>query len=81
MIRKFLFIVFLLFTLNIGYTLADDPGGPGGDPGPTGLPVGYGVPLDNGDIFLLIAGVAFGATILVVKKRKLKKPNNYSAEK
>jgi hypothetical protein len=59
--RKYLLMSAIIFIISIGSAIAQ-PGLPGGDPsGEPGGPVGTGVPLDGGSIFMLIAGVAYGA--------------------
>jgi hypothetical protein len=59
--RKFLLMSAIIFIISIVSAVAQ-PGLPGGDPsGDPGGPVGTGVPLDGGSIFMLIAGVAYGA--------------------
>jgi hypothetical protein len=56
-------ILGLLFIMFISTLIYAQPSGPGTtDPsGEPGGPVGTGVPLDGGSLFMLIAGVAYGA--------------------
>jgi hypothetical protein len=61
-------ILILLFIMFFSTLIYAQPGVPGGDPsGEPGGPVGTGVPLDGGSLFMLIAGVAYGAKRLKEK--------------
>ncbi len=69
-IRKFLFVLAVVCTISIGNAVADDPIGPGGNPGGEFGPVGAVAPIDGGAIFFLIAGAAYGLKKLNGRRKK-----------
>lgn len=69
-IKKIVFVVFVLIAttiLSINAQPVDPGGGPGGGDPPVG---GTGVPLDGGALSLLIAGVIYGVKSLRKKRHR-----------
>lgn len=62
----FLLIALVLLNVSVAFAQTDPP-----DPDSPGVPVNPGLPINENIVFLMIAGVALGITVLY--KNKIKK--------